>query len=140
MTSHPKTSHLSFATVSFACFGSALVVIACSGGADNANANSETSAGGSAATCESTGKKLCERACACGPKCKTAFRGASGAVTTLTWSDRGDCEAAFVGSRCGSGGPVGVDYTQCDADIASAACESEAFVDPASCETRKDAG
>jgi hypothetical protein len=118
----------------------ASVVIACSGGEGDTGTSSGASTGGGGITCESTGKKLCERACKCGPECKTAFKGASGAVTTFTWSDQADCDAAFAGSRCRNGGPSGVDYAQCDAAITSAACENEAIVDPASCEAKKDAG
>ena len=116
------------------------VIFACSGGEGDTGSSSGASTGTGAVTCESTGKRLCERACSCGSKCKTAFKGASGAVTTFTWSDQGDCEAAFGGSRCKNGGPAGVDYAKCDADITAAACESEAIVDPASCEAKKDGG
>jgi hypothetical protein len=118
----------------------AAFVIACSGGSDNTGTSSGASTGAGGLTCESTGRRLCERACSCGSECKTAFRGPSGALTTLTWSDQADCEAAFAGSRCRNGGPAGVDYTKCDADITSAVCESGAIVDPPSCEAKKDGG
>jgi hypothetical protein len=129
----PSISHVAATVVT-------ALVIACSGGSGSTDTSSGASTGADGVTCESTGKKLCERACACGAECKTAFKGPSGAVTTFTWSDQGDCEAAFAGSRCRNGGPAGVDYNRCDADIAAAACESEAIVDPASCEANKDAG
>lgn len=115
-------------------------VIACSGGSDNTGTSNGASTGAGGITCESTGKRLCERACSCGSECKTAFLGTSDAVTTFTWSDQADCEAAFAGSRCRNGGPAGVDYAKCDADITAAVCESGAIVDPPSCEAKKDAG
>lgn len=118
----------------------AAFAVACSGGEGDTGSSSGASTGAGGLTCESTGKRLCERACSCGSKCKTAFKGASGAVTTLTWSDQADCEAAFSGSRCRNGGPAGVDYAKCDADITGATCESEAIVDPPSCEAKKDGG
>ena len=116
------------------------LVVACSGGDGDTGSSSGASTAAGGLSCESTGKHLCERACSCGSKCKTAFKGASGTVTTLTWSDQADCEAAFAGTRCRNGGPVGVDYAKCDADITAAACESEAIVDPPSCEAAKDGG
>lgn len=124
----------------FALSALSALMVACSGGEGDAGSSSGASTATGAPTCESTGKHLCERACSCGAKCKTAFKGAGGAVTTLTWSDQGDCEAAFGGSRCRNGGPAGVDYARCDADITAAVCESEAIVDPSSCEAKKDGG
>jgi hypothetical protein len=119
--------------------GATSIIVACSGG-DDTGTTGGASTGAGGFTCESTGKKLCERACSCGSGCKTAFKGTGGALTTFTWSSQADCEGAFAGSRCRNGGPVGVDYVQCDADITSAACESSAIVDPASCEAKKDGG
>lgn len=119
-----------------------LTVAACSGGSDTTGTSSGASTNAGGTTCESTGKRICERACACGTdgKCKTGFKGAAGATTTLTWSDQADCEAAFAGSRCRNGGPAGVDYLRCDADITAASCEADVFVDPSSCEAKKDGG
>lgn len=136
-TSHPSAVRVAIVFVVSSLTSS---IVACSGGDGDTGSNSGASTGAGGLSCESTGKHLCERACSCGSKCKTAFKGASDAVTTFTWSDQGDCEAAFAGSRCRNGGPAGVDYAKCDADITAATCESEAIVDPPSCEAKKDGG
>lgn len=133
-----RLSHIS--TSALVAPALAALVIGCSGGSGDTGTSNGASTGAGGISCESTGKKLCERACSCGTSCKTAFRGSSGASTTFSWSDQADCEAAFAGSRCRNGGPTGVNYGQCDADIASAVCENEAIVDPASCEATKDGG
>jgi hypothetical protein len=137
----PRPSMSRVPVLTFVCvaLGAASIIAACSGGDDTGTGSGASTAAG-ATSCESTGKKLCERACSCGSGCKTAFKGTSGALTTFTWSNQADCEGAFAGSRCRNGGPIGVDYAQCDADVTSAVCESNAIVDPPSCEARKDGG
>jgi hypothetical protein len=127
---------------SFVGIALSAVIVACSGSGDSTGTTSGATTGGGATTCESTGKRICERACACGTdgKCKTGFKGSAGASTILTWSDQADCEAAFAGTRCAKGGPAGVDYAKCEADITAAACEADAFVDPPSCEAKRDGG
>jgi hypothetical protein len=114
-------------------FVAGLVVAACSGGSDGG--------GDATSKCSASGKRVCERACACGggSKCKTGYRTAYGSAT-LTWSDVGDCEAGYAGSRCKKGDSPAVDYGVCMTKIDAAMCDGDVFVVPTECEEPRDSG
>jgi len=115
-----------------------LALPACSSG----TASTSGTGGDGAASCASSGKRICERACACGSasKCKTGIPNSFGSFTTLTWSDYGDCEGGYAVSRCKNGGSPAVDYAACTTTVDATACQGDVFVVPASCEAPKDAG
>ena len=98
------------------------------------------SSGGSGETsggpCESAGKRICERACACGTgtSCKTGFQ------TRFEWSDRADCEGNYAVSRCSNGGPAGVDLAACESAVNAASCTDDVLVVPTVCEPARDGG
>lgn len=108
-----------------------LVIAACSSSDDDTDD-----------ACTSSGKRVCERACACGSgsECKTGYANDFGSFTTFTWSDRADCEAGYAGMRCKNGGPAGVDYGACTTAIDSTSCNADVFVVPASCEAPRNDG
>lgn len=108
---------------------SGFVIPACSSSSDDSDD-----------ACTRSGKRVCERACACGSsECKTGYANSFGSFTTFTWSDRSDCEAGYAGSRCKNGG-AGIDFDACLSAIDSTACNGDVFVVPASCEAPKDGG
>ncbi len=112
----------------------ALAMPACSGGGESGG--SEGPPG-----CASTGKRICERACACGnSECKTGYANSFGSFTTFTWSDRADCEGAYSVSRCKNGGSPAVDYAACSTNVEATQCNGDVFVVPSQCEAPKDAG
>ena len=98
----------------------------------------ETSA--SDGPCETAGRKICERGCACGAECKTGFQTNFGGATTFTWSDQADCEGNYVTSRCRNGGDPAVDYAACLDAVNAATCTDESLVVPTACEPPRDGG
>ncbi|HVJ94826.1 MAG TPA: hypothetical protein VM580_33815 [Labilithrix sp.] len=121
-----------------------LATFACTGGGGGSESDTQSngSGGNGAPTCASTGKRICERACACGngSECQTGIPNSFGTFTTLTWSDFADCEAGYAVSRCKEGGSPAVDYAACASAIDAATCQGDVFVVPSGCEAPRDAG
>jgi len=117
---------------------------ACSSGSGVGVGDGGASGTVGAATCESAGKRICERACACGSSpttCKTGFRNSFGSFASFTWSDAADCEGDHAVNRCRPGGRGPSDLAACASEIESTACDGDVFVLPAACEPLpKDAG
>jgi len=110
-------------------------IAACSGGSGDTGSTQGASSAGATA-CERAGAAACEKACACG--CKTGYQSEYG-TTTFTWSDVGDCKAAYT--QCKDGGAAGVDWDACERDTNAASCTGDVFAIPKSCNPpKKDGG
>jgi hypothetical protein len=113
-----------------------LGAVACSSDGDDSSGGG----GSSGPRCPSAGTRICERACKCGPECKTGFQTSFGGATIFTWSDDGDCRMNYAGSRCSKDNAAQVDWAACESAIAAASCTGDAFVVPSVCEPPKDGG